>query len=43
MAFATAPGYGNLANGYFSPTIYSQKVQKYFRKASVVEDITNTD
>lgn len=43
MAFATAPGYGNLPNGYFSPTIYSQKVQKYFRKASVVEDITNTD
>lgn len=43
MAFATAPGHGNLPNGYFSPTIYSQKVQKYFRKASVVEDITNTD
>jgi len=42
-AFATVPGYGNLPNGYFSPTIYSQKVQKYFRKSSVAEDITNTD
>mgnify|MGYP001430759698 CR=1 FL=1 len=25
------------------PVIYSQKVQKFFRTASVVEDITNTD
>ena len=25
------------------PTIYSQKVLKFFRRASVVEDITNTD
>jgi hypothetical protein len=43
MAFSTAAGYGNLPNGNFSPVIYSQKVQKSFRKSSVVEDITNTD
>ena len=43
MAFKTAAGYGNLPNGNFSPVIYSQKVQKAFRKSSVVEDITNTD
>lgn len=43
MAFPSAPGYSNLPNGNFSPVIYSQKVQKAFRKSSVVEDITNTD
>lgn len=43
MAFPSANGYGNLPNGNFSPVIYSQKVQKAFRKSSVVEDITNTD
>lgn len=43
MAFASAGGYANLPNGNFSPVIYSQKVQKAFRKSSVVEDITNTD
>lgn len=43
MAFAKASGYANLPNGNFSPVIYSQKVQKEFRKTSVVEDITNTD
>lgn len=43
MAFPSAGGYGNLPNGNFSPVIYSQKVQKEFRKTSVVEDITNTD
>ena len=43
MAFRTASGYGNLPNGNFSPVIYSQKVQKAFRKSSVIEDITNTD
>lgn len=43
MAFQTASGYGNLPNGNFSPVIYSQKVQKTFRKSSVVEDVTNTD
>lgn len=43
MAFPSANGYTNLPNGNFSPVIYSQKVQKAFRKSSVVEDITNTD
>lgn len=43
MAFNKAAGHGNLPNGNFSPVIYSQKVQKAFRKSSVVEDITNTD
>lgn len=43
MAFTKASGYSNLPNGNFSPVIYSQKVQKTFRKSSVVEDITNTD
>lgn len=43
MAFPTAGGYGNLPNGNFSPVIYSQKVQKTFRRASVIEGVTNTD
>ena len=43
MAFQKAAGYTNLDNGNFSPVIYSQKVQKEFRKSSVVEDITNND
>jgi len=43
MAFPSASGYNNLPNGNFSPVIYSRKVQKAFRKSSVVEDITNTD
>jgi hypothetical protein len=43
MAFRSAAGYGNLPNGNFSPVIYSQKVQKAFRKSSVVEDVTNSD
>lgn len=43
MAFPSAAGYSNLPNGNFSPVIYSQKVQKAFRKSSIVEDITNTD
>lgn len=43
MAFQSATGYGNLPNGKFSPVIYSQKVQKQFRKTSVVQDITNSD
>ena len=43
MAFSKAAGYANLPNGNFSPVIYSQKVQKEFRKSSVVEDITNND
>jgi hypothetical protein len=43
MAFPSAANHGNLPNGAFSPVIYSKKVQKAFRKSSVVEDITNTD
>ena len=42
MAFGTAAGYGNLPSGNFAPEIFSQKVLKFFRRASVVEDITNT-
>src|SRR6478609_5141519 len=43
MAFQTATGYNNLPNGKFSPVIYSQKVQKQFRKSSVALDVTNSD
>lgn len=43
MAFTKSSGYGNLPSGNFTPQIFSQKVQKFFRRASVVEDITNTD
>ena len=43
MAFGSAGGYTNLPSGNFTPQIFSQKVQKFFRRASVVEDITNTD
>lgn len=43
MAFTKSAGYGNLPSGNFTPSIFSQKVQKFFRRASVVEDITNTD
>jgi len=40
MAISTAAGYTNLPSGNFLPEIYSQKVLKFFRKASVVEDIS---
>jgi hypothetical protein len=43
MAFPSAVGHGNLPNGSFSPVIYSKQVQLAFRKASTVEDITNSD
>lgn len=43
MAFSSASGHNNLPNGNFSPVLYSQKVQKAFRKSSVVEDVSNTD
>jgi len=43
MAFGSAPGHGNLPNGVFSPTIYSKKVQKTYRKKAVIEAITNND
>ena len=43
MAISQSAGYANLPSGNWLPAIYSQKVQKFFRTASVVEDITNTD
>lgn len=43
MAFPSAANYGNLPNGVWSPVVYSRKVQKQFRKTSVVNDITNSD
>jgi len=43
MAITKSAGYNNLPSGNWLPAIYSQKVQKFFRTASVVEDITNTD
>ena len=43
MAFGTAAGYANLPSGNFAPQIFSQKVLKFFRRASVAEDNTNTD
>ena len=30
-------------NAFFLPAVYSKNVQNFFRKASVVEAITNTD
>lgn len=43
MAFQSDAGWGNLPNGNFSPTIYSQLMQMAFRKSTVVSDITNSD
>lgn len=43
MAFQSATGYNNLPNGNFSPVIYSKKAQLAFRKASIVQDIVNSD
>jgi len=43
MAFPKASGYTNLNSGNFSPVIYSKKVQKAFRSASVIDAVTNTD
>ena len=43
MAFSSASGHNNLPSGNFTPEIFSQKVLKFFRRASVAEDITNTD
>lgn len=36
-------GVSGQTNSFFFPEIYSKKVQNFFRKASVVEGITNTD
>lgn len=41
--FQSAVGYNQLQGGSWSPTIYSKKVQKQFRKTAVAKDITNTD
>jgi len=43
MAITASAGYDNLPSGNWLPSIYSQKVLKYFRRSSVVEGITNTD
>jgi len=43
MAFNSASGYNNLPSGNFTPEIFSQKVLKFFRRASVSEDIKITD
>ena len=43
MAFAVSAGYTNLAQGVFSPVIYSKNVLKFLRKASVAEAVTNSD
>ena len=41
--FAQSPSGSNFSNNNFLPEIYSKKVLNFFRKASVVEAITNTD
>ena len=43
MAFRTSAGWGSLPNGVFSPVIYSKKAQLAFRRASVVQAITNSE
>lgn len=43
MAFNSAAGHNNLPQGNFVPEIYSKSVLKFFRRASIAEDITNTD
>jgi len=43
MAFPSAAGHGSLPNGVFSPIIYSKKAQLAFRRASVVQAVTNTE
>jgi len=43
MSVGTSAGYDNLPNGKWNPSIYSQKVLKFFRRSSVAEAITNTD
>ena len=43
MAYQSAAGHNNLPNGAFSPTLYSKKVLKQFRKDSTAEDIVNNN
>lgn len=42
-AFPSAAGYGQLQGTAWSPQIFSKKVQKVFRKETVVDAITNSD
>jgi hypothetical protein len=42
-AFTSAAGYNQLQGTAWSPQIFSKKVQKVFRKNTVVEKITNSD
>lgn len=41
MAISTAMGYTQFPNGYWSPEIWSNKVQKAFRQKAVARAITN--
>lgn len=41
MTVGAAVGWGNLPSGNFVPSIFSKDVLKFFRKVSVVQDITN--
>lgn len=41
--FAAAAGYGNLPVGNWSPITFSKKELKFFRTASVAEEITTTE
>lgn len=43
MAYTSAPGYGNLPQGNWSPVVFSKKALLFFRTAAVAESITNTD
>lgn len=43
MAFQSAPGWGNLPNGNFSPVIFSKQVQLAFRKTALSNEITNSN
>lgn len=43
MAFEAAPGWGNLPNGNFSPTIFSKEVIGLLKNKAVVDEVTNTN
>jgi len=43
MAFPSAPGYGNLPQGNFSPTIFSKDVIGLLKNKAVVDEVTNTE
>lgn len=42
-AIGSSPGWSNLPQGNFVPEIFSKNVLKFFRRAAVVEAVTNTD